>query len=98
VRTIKNFSQLAGIACIGAALYTAWASLPVKDAIMTSLATLTTSQGPGADVQIVMVAREMPAQLLESPLLLLGAMLILVPYIAQVALRTMAQPQPRGRY
>jgi len=98
VRTLKNLSQLAGIACIAVALYSAWHALPVKDAIVTSLATLTTAQGPSTDVQIITMAREMPQQLLESPWLLIGAMLVLVPYIAQVMVRTMASPQPRGRY
>ena len=98
MRTIKNISQLAGIGCIAWALYTAWHSLPVRDAILTSLTSLTTVEGPGNDTMVMQVAREMPTALVSSPWLLLGLAFVLIPYLAQMLAKYLEQSQPHGRY
>jgi len=98
VRAMKNLSQLAGIGCIVWALYTAWHTLPLKEAFVTGLATLTTTAGPTGQEQIVILARELPERLASSPWLLLGAALILVPYIAEMVTRAVVPQTHPHRY
>lgn len=95
MKNLKNLCQIAGIGSIAWALYAAWHALPLKDAIVGSLATLATTDGPTGEVQIVALARSLPATLFSSPWLLVGITLVLIPYLVDTLSRALPQPQPR---
>ncbi|MBI5231654.1 MAG: hypothetical protein HY876_05770 [Coriobacteriales bacterium] len=84
MRKLKNTSQLAGIACILVAAFTAWRTLPVGAAISASVGNLLSLEGTTSNTQIIEVARVMPMRLFESPWLLIGMTFVLAPYLASI--------------
>lgn len=99
MKRLKNIMQLAGMASICYAVWTSWHDLPIREALLQSFGTLTTVEGPGADVQILTLARTMPERLFSSPWLLVGITLVLVPYLIAMIDRALPQhthqPAPR---
>jgi hypothetical protein len=92
LKTLKTIMQLGGMAAVVYAIYNAWHGLMVKDAIVSSLASLNTVQGPNGQVPVMVIAQSMPQRLLATPWFFIGMTLILTPYLIEMLARALPQP------